>query len=41
MTDMRAVVKSRLGEGGVAVGTVPVPVPGPTDVIVEVQAAGV
>lgn len=38
---MTAVVKSRLGEGGVAVGKVPVPRPGPTDVIVEVHAAGV
>jgi len=38
---MNAVIKSRLGEGGVGVGTVPLPVPGPTDSIVEVHAAGV
>lgn len=38
---MIAVVKSRLGEGGVAVSTAPIPVAGPTDVIVEVHAAGV
>lgn len=38
---MRAVVKSRLGEGGVALATWPVPSPGPGDVIVEVHAAGV
>lgn len=41
MADMIAVVKSRLGEGGVAVGTWPVPSPGPADVVVEVHAAGV
>jgi len=38
---MIAVVKSRLGDGGVAVGAVPFPTAGPTDVIVEVHAAGV
>jgi L-iditol 2-dehydrogenase len=38
---MAAVIKSRLGEGGVAVGTVPVPVAGPGEAIVEVHAAGV
>lgn len=42
MTDsMTAVIKSRLGEGGVGVGTVPIPRPGPADAIVEVHAAGV
>ncbi len=38
---MRAVVKTCLGEGGVSVTTWPLPVPGPTDVIVQVHAAGV
>ena len=38
---MSAVLKSRLGEGGVGVTTVPIPHPGPSDVIVEVHAAGV
>ena len=40
-TRMTAIVKSRLGEGGVAVSTWPVPVARPGDVIVEVHAAGV
>ncbi|MGN6502801.1 MAG: zinc-dependent alcohol dehydrogenase [Pseudolysinimonas sp.] len=40
-TEMTAVVKSRLGEGSVAVSRWPIPSPGPTDVIVEVHAAGV
>lgn len=41
MAEMTAVVKTRLGEGGVVVASVPVPVTRGGDVIVEVHAAGV
>jgi L-iditol 2-dehydrogenase len=41
MTEMAAIVKSRLGEGGVAVTSWPVPTVRGGDVLVEVHAAGV
>jgi len=40
MTEMTAIVKSRLGEGGVAIEPWPVPTVRPGDVLVEVHAAG-